>query len=802
MQALFRSPGLGRPRGLALSDDGRYIYVVGGADNAVGVFARDPESGTFVQVEVVKDGVGGVEGLGGAKWIARSPDDRYAYVAAASDDAVVVFARDAETGTLTFIEQEKDGVGGVSGLDNASWVSLSPDGAHLYVASINDDAVAVFRRDPETGTLAFIERKTDGVAGVDGLHGARSLAVSPDGAHVYVTSLYEDVVAIFGRNPADGRLTFLGTESEGVFGVAAVSVSGDGSQVYVVGSGNDPFGDVTGSLAVYNRDAGTGLLTVSQVLKDGVDGVDGLAGAWSISSSPDGRHLYCAAYKDDSIATFRRDEETGQVAFAGLVRDGVSGVEGLDSVENAVVSPDGRHVYAVSTIDQALTVFARDAATGDLAFVDALARDAGGLDGAAAVAVSPDGAQVCVAGSVDNAVAVFDRDPTNGLLFFRDDATDGLGVDGLDGATALTVSPDGAHLYAAGADDDALAAFAFTTGINALRYLGVQRDGVGGIDGLAGASSVAVSPDGAHVYAAGYDDGAIAVFARDPASGALNFLATERNGGGGVEGLGGASAVTTSPDGAQVYATGFADNALAFFQRHPTTGLLTFDGVLREGAGGVDGLRGPRGLACSPDGRHLYVAASADDAIALFSRDPESGTPTFVAAYRDGVAGVDGLDGADAVAVSPDGAFVYATGYDDDALAVFARAAESGALSFVEVHRRGLFGVQALDGPRAVAVSADGLNVYAASSVDGAVQVFARRTPTPSPSATPTRTATRTPTVPFVPGDVTGDGTVDEEDVSALVGALFNPAPPPAADVNDDGRISAADLVALRSLLQ
>ena len=53
------------------------------------------------------------------------------------------------------VEVEQDGVGGLDGLDGASQVAVSPDGAHVYVAAFNDDAVTVFRRDASTGRLSF-----------------------------------------------------------------------------------------------------------------------------------------------------------------------------------------------------------------------------------------------------------------------------------------------------------------------------------------------------------------------------------------------------------------------------------------------------------------------------------------------------------------------------------------------------------------------------------------------------------------------------------------------------------------------
>ena len=72
-------------------------------------------------------------------------------------DAVAVFSRDAASGELTFVQVLKDGVGGVDGLDWASSVTLSPDGHHVYVAGSLDNAVVVFSRNVVSGKLTFVE---------------------------------------------------------------------------------------------------------------------------------------------------------------------------------------------------------------------------------------------------------------------------------------------------------------------------------------------------------------------------------------------------------------------------------------------------------------------------------------------------------------------------------------------------------------------------------------------------------------------------------------------------------------------
>ena len=66
-----------------------------------------------------------------------------------------------------------------------------------------------------------------------------------------------------------------------------------------------------------------------------------------------------------------------------------------------------------------------------------------------------------------------------------------------------------------------------------------------------------------------------------------------------------------------------------------------------------------------------------------------SGLSSSIQVLKDGVGGVDGLYGANSVAVSPDGDYVYATGYDDKALVVFHRDVGTGQLTFGKCSRTG-----------------------------------------------------------------------------------------------------------------
>ena len=163
-------------------------------------------------------------------------------------------------------------------------------------------------------------------------------------------------------------------------------------------------------MVVFSRDATTGELSFVETQFDDTDGVDGVRGAWSVAVSPDGEDVYVAGLADDAVAVFNREGATGALAFLEAHFDGLNGVEGLDAAKSVAVSPDGAFVYATAVLDDALTVFRRDPMSGALDFPETLFDGTDGVDGlggAGGLAVSPDGAHVYATGSLDDALAVF-----------------------------------------------------------------------------------------------------------------------------------------------------------------------------------------------------------------------------------------------------------------------------------------------------------------------------------------------------------------------------------------------------------
>ncbi|MGD2115863.1 MAG: beta-propeller fold lactonase family protein [Acidobacteriota bacterium] len=378
--------------------------------------------------------------------------------------------------TVVFVEAlfdgQTQGMSTIDGLDGARAVVVSPDGEHVYVGGSTDDAVAAFGRDGTTGELTWIEAEVDGSGGVDGLDGVETLAISQDGATLYVGGLLDNELAVFSRNDMSGALTYVETHADGgLSGVHSVVVSPDDENVYAAGRNAD-------ALVVYTRDPGDGTLTHLETHVDGTGGVDGLAGVTSVAVSPDGKHVYATGQDEQEVAIFTRSSLDGSLAFSAVVADGIGVGSDVDIDDKRVVrlDPSGSHLYVTNHVEDPadvwIAVFSRNSGSGALtagSSVSAAAVDLCflGIEGDSGIAFSPDGAAAYVNQPFDTSVVSFARDSGSGALDFADGLCDdsigqGAGgtADGFWGSQDLAVSPDGEHLYVAGANlEDAVSVF-------------------------------------------------------------------------------------------------------------------------------------------------------------------------------------------------------------------------------------------------------------------------------------------------------------------------------------------------------
>jgi DNA-binding beta-propeller fold protein YncE len=394
----------------------------------------------------------------GSNAVAISPDGRNVYVASSRSNAIAVFRRNARTGKLTqrsgaagcIAAKGATGCGRARGLRGPNSVAVSADGHSVYATSLVSDAVAVFRRSRSTGALTqprgargcIAKAAVSGCATGRALDGPDVVTVSPDGENVYVGSFIGNAVAVFARNTSTGALTqpagttgcIVNAPADGcATGLAlaapeGMAISADGDNVYVAAA-------VSNALDVFTRQPsgaltqatdGTGCI-VASALTGCTTGTQ-LSGANAVAVSPDDDDVYVTSLMSNSVTSFTRTATTGQLAqktgtsacVVNVLAVGCSLGRAMRAPEGLAVSPGGTEVYAAAFTSGAVDVLRRSTQSGALVQKSGRAgcvfaagppacTPGRALRGVSSVAVSPDGRYLYSGAFASNAVGVFKR---------------------------------------------------------------------------------------------------------------------------------------------------------------------------------------------------------------------------------------------------------------------------------------------------------------------------------------------------------------------------------------------------------
>jgi DNA-binding beta-propeller fold protein YncE len=414
-------PGVGS-RAVAISPDGRNVYVAASGSDAIAVFDRNPVTGALTQPQGNRgcvaavvgkakgDDCGLAIGLLGPNSVAVSPDGRTVYATSRTGSSVTAFHRNRKSGALKQLPPSASGC--ISGqaipgctLGRAlKWpdvVVISPDGKNVYVGDFAGSGVISFSRAAGSGALTQLagtagcitEAGAEGCAKGTQMNHIEGMAINPSGSTVYAASPFSSAIDILQREPSTGALT-QATNGNGCITVEAVAGCAQGYQfagvnaLVVSPKGGNVYATslTSNSVTMFRPTEGGGLAQPERPQGENIpEGLGNPSGCLvylrapgcsfgramkapeGLALSPDAANLYVTAFETGAMDVLDRNLQTGAVnqkpgergCLASSKVGGCASGRATGLTGSVVVSPDGRNVYSTSQQSSAVDVFRR-----------------------------------------------------------------------------------------------------------------------------------------------------------------------------------------------------------------------------------------------------------------------------------------------------------------------------------------------------------------------------------------------------------------------------------------------------------
>ncbi len=139
-------PGAG-PRHLALSPNGKFVYVLNEMESSVTVFSYQAKNASLYSLETISTLPKDFSGQNTTAEIAVLPSGKFLYTSNRGHDSVAIFAIDEKKGTLKSLGQV------LTGGKTPRHFAIDPTGRYLLAENQDSNNIVVFHIDPATGGL-------------------------------------------------------------------------------------------------------------------------------------------------------------------------------------------------------------------------------------------------------------------------------------------------------------------------------------------------------------------------------------------------------------------------------------------------------------------------------------------------------------------------------------------------------------------------------------------------------------------------------------------------------------------------
>ncbi|WP_186506454.1 beta-propeller fold lactonase family protein [Neptunicella marina] len=348
--------------------------------------------------------------------------------------------------------------------------------------------------------------------------------------------------------------------------------------------------------------------------------------------------------------------------FIQVLKDQINGVDGLDNPRNVVASHDNRKVFITSADDNAFAVFniGNDFKLHFSQVFKNTDSNINGLEGATGlVSVNHDNL-IITSGFYDGALALFT--PHKDQYQLTQTLSDNLGYDrvfdsdkptkerdklGILGPWEVVATRDNKQLFVAGYMSNALSVWEITAD-KQLHFKQFLRNSGSLITDLGKPIGLALSPANDELYVLGFDAGQIAIFNRDQ-QGELSAKQLIQNEVNGISNLINPQKIVVSPDGRLLFVACAGSSAILVFEKTANEQFQLIQTVTTDDVQG--GLEGASSLALNAKGDTLYAAGEAGNGLLTFEITP-AGKLTLKTKLP--TAGEDELKNIASIYISPD----------------------------------------------------------------------------------------------------------------------------------------------------
>ncbi|MFZ2656943.1 MAG: lactonase family protein [Victivallales bacterium] len=179
------------------SPDNRFAYVADLGIDKIMIYRIDPESSRLVKNDPseikIKPGAG-------PRHFTFSPNGKFAYLINELDGTIVVFVHDPKNGNISEIQTISTLPEGFSGTSICAEVKVHPNGKFLYGSNRGHDSIAIYKINPEKGTLTLLGFQNSGIKN------PRNFNIDPTGQFCVVANQDSDSVLVFHINQETGLL--------------------------------------------------------------------------------------------------------------------------------------------------------------------------------------------------------------------------------------------------------------------------------------------------------------------------------------------------------------------------------------------------------------------------------------------------------------------------------------------------------------------------------------------------------------------------------------------------------------------